>query len=132
MILHTCPTMGCRNRSSRPGKCDRCLGKQRQSTDRIRGTAAERGYGAEHERARQEVLARWPTCQCREDCYWHLNYHGTCGAQSNVADHYPWTKRELVSAGRDDHDPVYMRGLCTRCHNRSTGRNQPGGFGDGH
>lgn len=130
-MLYSCPVVGCKNRTTTPGKCAKCVTSQRKRTDRRRGSSTERGYGSEHRKARAEVLAKWPTCMCREDCHWHSrgDYNGLCGLESVVADHYPWTKRELHSVGRNDNDPVYMRGLCVRCHNRHTGKTSPGGFG---
>lgn len=47
---------------------------------------------------------------------------------STVADHYPRSKRELEQLGLDSNDPQYGRGLCKRCHDRSTAERQPGGF----
>jgi len=52
-------------------------------------------------------------------------------AASTVADHYPRSRRELIAAGDDPNDPACGRGLCKRCHDRSTAREQPGGWHSG-
>jgi 5-methylcytosine-specific restriction protein A len=98
-----------------PGR-SRCPAHDRQA-DRDRGTAAERGYNSRgHQRFRQAVLAADPVCvECRQR--W-----------STVADHWPRSRRELIDAGLDPNDPRYGRGLCKPCHDRSTGRAQPGGW----
>lgn len=95
------------------GRCTVC----RRDADRDRGTAAERGYNsAGHRRFRAAVLDRDPICV-------------VCDlAASTVADHWPMSRRELLIAGRDPDDPRYGRGVCKRCHDRSTSVNQPGGW----
>lgn len=65
---------------------------------------------------REAVLRRDPICVI-------------CGVvQSEVADHYPLSRIELIEAGLDPNDPQYGRGLCARDHNRETAIHQPGGW----
>lgn len=51
-----------------------------------------------------------------------------CGAQATVADHYPLSRKALVSRGLPPDDPSRLRPLCVRCHNRATAQHQPGGW----
>jgi 5-methylcytosine-specific restriction protein A len=100
-----------------PGQtyCDGCD----TEVDRIRGTAAQRGYtSAGHRRFRKQVLARDPICMvCR-------------AAPSTVADHHPLSRRELVAAGMDPNNPDHGRGVCKPCHDTETATHQPGGWND--
>lgn len=107
-----CSTPGCPN-TTRGGRCTDC----RRTAEQARGTAAQRGYGAEHRnRFRRQVLARDPVCVL---CH---------TARSRHADHYPIDRAELVRAGLDPNDPAHGRGLCHRCHSSETAREQPGGW----
>ncbi|AGL13864.1 hypothetical protein [Actinoplanes sp. N902-109] len=47
---------------------------------------------------------------------------------STVADHYPLSRRELADRGLNPDDPTAGRGLCKRCHDKSTAVHQPGGW----
>lgn len=95
------------------GRCPTCKAK----ADRARGTAAERGYrSAGHRRFRELVLQRDPICVACQL------------APSTVADHWPLSRRELVAQQLDADDPARGRGVCKRCHDRSTARHQPGGW----
>jgi 5-methylcytosine-specific restriction protein A len=47
---------------------------------------------------------------------------------SEVADHYPLSRRELVAADLDPNDPAHGRGLCKPHHDRETAVHQPGGW----
>lgn len=50
---------------------------------------------------------------------------------SNVADHYPESRKELLERGVKDPDyPEFLRGLCRSCHSRETAKYQPGGWAD--
>ncbi|WP_424642884.1 TIGR03668 family PPOX class F420-dependent oxidoreductase [Embleya sp. AB8] len=47
-------------------------------------------------------------------------------APAVVADHHPFSRRQLLNHGVTDPDaPDRMRPLCARCHNRETARLQP-------
>lgn len=112
--LKVCSTPGC------PALCrgGRCPGCQAEAEQR-RGSAEQRGYGREHRaRFRPGVLAKHPTCQ----------HPDGCDQASTVADHWPRSRRELVTLGLDPDDPAYGRGLCTRHHSQETARLQPGGW----
>ena len=102
--------------------------KHARESEAARGTAAARGYNSKgHRRFRKTVLRRDPFCTCdREDHAWHMPGH--CTHVSNVADHFPKSRRELLAEGADPNDPRSGRGICARCHNAETARLQPGGF----
>jgi 5-methylcytosine-specific restriction protein A len=96
----------------------RCT-EHRREADRARGTASERGYTSRgHRNFRTVVLQRDPLCVV---CF---------RAASVVADHWPTSRRELLALGLDANDPARGRGVCKRCHDESTAREQPGGFND--
>lgn len=90
--------LACHEPFAGTGTCEAC-----------RGTAAERGYGAEHRNEfREGVLTPARPCVL-------------CGERlATVADHYPWTRRELVAQGKDPNDPQYGRALCGKCHSKET------------
>lgn len=81
-----------------------------------RPTAAARGYGAAWQRVRTRFLRANPICIL-------------CGQPSQVADHYPKSRKQLLSEGITNPDaPEYLRPLCTSCHNKETAKHQPGGW----
>lgn len=105
---------------SRPG-CEHskpCPVHAKQA-DRQRGTATQRGYGQQHEqRFRRRVLDRDPICViCKTKT-------------ATVADHWPTSRRQLVTQGLDPNDPQHGRGLCASCHGTETATNptQRGGW----
>ncbi|MFJ9628081.1 holin [Streptomyces sp. NPDC101175] len=103
-------------------KCD----NHRREAEQQRGSARQRGYGREHEtRFRQPVLQRDPCCVCTAMDHGHT---GPCRQPSVHADHWPYSRRELVAAGMDPDDPQYGRGLCGPCHSSETAQHQPGGW----
>ncbi|RZE73308.1 hypothetical protein C0R02_27625 [Streptomyces albidoflavus] len=70
-------------------------------------------------------------CRCDQDCQRAgrpLHAAGDCDELSTVADHWPRTRRQLVTDGEDPNDPAHGRGLCEGCHNRHTARSSPGGW----
>lgn len=97
-------------RPTKGSRCDQCA-RAADAARVSRGTST-----AGHRRFREEVLARNPICVV---CY---------KARSTVADHYPQSRRERIELGLDPDDPSNGRGLCKRCHDRETARNQPGGW----
>ena len=108
-----CSRPGCPN-ITKTGQCDAC----RADAERQRGSSTERGYARnpEHRAFRSAVLARDPVCVlCRERA-------------SEIADHFPKGRRELVAQGLDPNDPAYGRGLCRPCDGRQTAQRQPGGW----
>lgn len=110
--MKVCNRPGCPTLFDGPG--GRCPTHRRQArasrTDnRVYGTAG-------HARFRTAVLHRDPICVL-------------CGkALSTIADHYPTSRRDLVTQGLNPNDPQYGRGLCRPCHNRETAQHQPGGW----
>lgn len=125
-MRYLCPTQGCKTVKDKPGKCDECKAKQRRASDQRRGSASARGYGVEHRTSRLLVLSRDPYCTCTYNCPGHMARF--CPQRSEVADHYPLTRRELVDLGEDPNDPRHMRGLCKRCHDKHTAKTSPGGW----
>jgi 5-methylcytosine-specific restriction enzyme A len=112
--LTVCSTRDCPTLTA-GGRCPDCKAK----ADRLRGTAAQRGYGHRHRRRfRPAVLRRDPTCR----------HPDGCTEPSTDADHWPRSRRDLVAAGLDPDDPAYGRGLCARHHKQETAEHQPGGW----
>lgn len=94
---------------TQPG-CDQTKPCPDHGRDRRRdGNSNARGYGQRHrDRFRRGVLDAQPVCVlCRR-------------APATEADHWPRTRRELVTAGLDADDPQHGRGLCKPCHSRET------------
>lgn len=118
-----CSKPGCPEFTDQGGRCEGC----RAEAERTRGTAKQRGYGGTRWRtARRTVLDRDPRCVCTDTEHGH---NGQCPEPSTVADHYPDERRDLIAAGATDPDaPHRMRGVCSRCHNRKTAVETPGGF----
>ena len=113
--MRVCSVAGCPEFYPR-GEGTRCP-KHRVAADKARGNSTERGYATRgHKTFRAAVLERDPICVL-------------CGKQqSNVADHYPQSRKELLALGLNPNDPRYGRGLDKRCHDQSTAREQPGGW----
>lgn len=112
--MRVCSTPGCP--TVYDGPQSRCPAHRGQA-DKARGTTHERGYNtAGHRAFRRAVIERDMVCVL-------------CGLRpSTVADHYPTSRRDLISAGMNPNDPSRGRGLCKPCHDRETAHNQPGGF----
>lgn len=117
MSMRVCSVAGCP--TIYEGKSTRCPTCQTKA-DQARGTATHRGYNsAGHQAFRRAVLRRDPICvECQQ-------------RQSTVADHYPRSRKELISLNLNPNNPAYGRGLCATCHNQETARNQPGGWHNG-
>ena len=108
---HVCTTPGCPTLTT-GGQCPVCMAR----SERRRGTRQQRGYGARWVRARLPYLRRHPLCVL-------------CGAVSEVPDHHPRSRRELVAANVADPDAwEHLRALCTPCHAAETAKHQPGGW----
>lgn len=123
MTLRVCSRPGCPTLTD-TGRCPACT----TVADQRRGTATQRGYTSRgHQRFRTAVLLRDPICVCDMDCPHHL---GTteCLALATVADHWPVSRRDLIAQGLNPNNPDAGRGLCKTCHDRSTAREQPGGW----
>lgn len=102
----------------RRGRCPACEARRLAAyrSDDGRPSFRRRGYGRRHLYFRREVLRRDPVCVL---CH---------AAASVVADHWPVSRRDLVSAGADPDDPRHGRGLCRGCDSRQTAARQPGGW----
>ncbi len=86
-------------------RCPMHKRQHQQAYERTRGTAAERGYGAEHRKWRAAVLARDPLCK-------------GCGRErSTFADHIIPLKQ-----GGAKLDLRNGQGLCNHCHQVKRGR----------
>jgi 5-methylcytosine-specific restriction protein A len=95
--------------------CPTCAARTATRTP-PRGTPTERGYDAKWRRIRAQYLKHHPVC-----CL--------CGAPSEVPDHWPLSRRQLLEAGDPHPDAwTHLRPLCRSCHSRETNRNQPGGW----
>ncbi len=71
-----------------------------------------------HRSFRAAVLTRDAICvECRTE-------------RSTVADHHPYSRRELSEAGLNPDDPQHGRGLCHPCHSKYTANHpsQRGGW----
>lgn len=115
--LRPCPIPGCPELTTG----GRCQQHQREG-DKARGTATQRGYtSAGHQRFRRLVLQRDPLCVlCIAE--------GQPPHVATVADHWPTSRRDLITAGLNPDDPNRGRGLCKPHHDRETARHQPGGW----
>jgi 5-methylcytosine-specific restriction protein A len=110
--LKVCARPGCPNVTA-SGRCADCTA----AADKARGSATQRGYNSRgHQAFRRAVLLRDPICVA---CH---------AAVSTVADHHPVSRRDLLSLGLNANDPERGRGVCKRCHDRSTAVAQPGGW----
>lgn len=108
--LKPCTTPGCPTRTPQ-GRCDvhtRLAGQQRLHWRKV--------YGDAWPRIRLDYLTRHPQCTL-------------CPRMASVADHHPLGIRLLLLRRvTDPHADHRLRPLCAPCHNRATGRNQPGGW----
>lgn len=90
----------------RDGVCSLC-GPVSRRTDRERGTAAQRGYGARWQRLRKLYIRKHPVCV-------------ECGAPATDVDHIVPRR----CGGSDDESN--LQALCATCHNRKTNREMRG------
>lgn len=70
---------------------------------------------------------RWPNIHRR---YLYANpWCVLCSKTATVADHFPESRRSLVTRGVSDPDALSrLCPLCTSCHNKETAKHQPGGW----
>lgn len=113
-LRRRCTTPGCPKLTDQSGRCAHCRrGKMRLKRNRSREV---HDYGPRWPARRLNYLIEHPTCVY-------------CGRLSAVPDHWPVSRRQLVADGVLDPDAdQYLRPLCKACHDRETGRNQPGGW----
>lgn len=107
-----CPVPAC-SELTQGGRCV----VHAQQDKRIRRERGNAVYGmSAWQRARKAFLYSNPWCVL-------------CGKAANVADHWPYSRKELEARGEPKPDaPKHLRPLCTLCHNRETARLQPGGW----
>jgi 5-methylcytosine-specific restriction protein A len=111
-----CTTPGCYNPTTEGGRCPACRARRRDTSDQLRGTAAQRGYDRDWEHRRAAYLAQHPTC-------------ALCGRPATVADHWPRSRRQLIADHAPDPDAAeHLRPLCRPCHATQTAEHQPGGW----
>lgn len=113
--MRVCSVQGCPTiyPSSQGSRCP----MHRAQADKARGTATQRGYNSKgHQAFRRAVIQRDPVCTA---C--HIR-------PSNVADHHPHGRDELIELNLNPNDPHHGRGLCEPCHAKATAANQPGGW----
>lgn len=123
--MKVCSVTGCPELV--PSGTSRCQTHDR-AADRARGSYANRGGGNQTawRAARNRCLDRDPLCVCTD-----LEHgHGPeCLRPSTVADHWPVSKRDLISQGVTDPDALHrLRGICAYCHNKHTAKTSPGGW----
>ncbi len=110
--LSPCRQPGCSALVDR-GYCPAHKDQAWKPHDRVRGTAAKRGYNGRHRKWRKMVLARDPICKVCDE------------ATSTIADHIvpldpsrPWEGDWSLDNGQ---------GVCQACHNAKTARERVGG-----
>jgi 5-methylcytosine-specific restriction endonuclease McrA len=95
------PCSKCRRHLTEGRFCAGCKREHYKDTDRRRGTSAQRGYGADWQAIRREVLDRDPCCvMC-----------GRPGEKGDHVDHVVPKRR----GGTDDLSNLAR--LCPTCHN---------------
>jgi len=108
-----CPTPNCPALVRGRGPCARC----RQRRERLRPSAAARGYDAEWAEYSRRWLSRFPWCGQRQDGTFHEE-HSRCVAEgrrqrAEVTDHI----LALIDGGARL-DPINHQSLCRRCNAR--------------
>lgn len=99
-----CTYPGCPGRATAGhGRCEAHARQDRQRFDQARGTRQERGYGAEWQRIRAELLVEQPTCA-----------EPGCGQPTVDFDHEP---RYVPGT---DHRGYRLTGYCHRHHSART------------
>ena len=111
-----CPGIRCGALVEKPGLCASCRASRSRAHDRVRGSAASRGYGALHRRWRAAILARDVICQDP-----HKRHVGHI-EPATVADHV------VPLARGGSWDLSNGMGMCGPCHNFKTAKHD-GGFG---
>lgn len=111
--MKVCNVAGCP--TIHDGPTGRCPTHEKQADQKH--WAKTRAYSSKgHRQFRSAVLKRDPICVI---C--HVRF-------SQVADHYPMERTELIEAGLNPNDPTRGRGLCKPCHDSWTARSHPAGW----
>ena len=108
--LKPCSANGCPELIRSGSYCTKHQTEVNRKYDQGRGTAAQRGYGANWQRLRKMVLSRDPTCK---DPFSSHHYYGHVIASTEV-DHIA----PLREGGTNEMDN--LQGLCKSCHSRKT------------
>ena len=116
-----CREHGCPRLTTSPdGYCDEHKREERREQDRLRGSSASRGYGADWRRARDRYLRTPGNQLCR-----------ACAARGRVT---PATEVDHIRPHRGDRvlfwDESNWQPLCQRCHSAKTAR-EDGRWGSG-
>ena len=107
--------------------CSRCVRKQKQRFDSLRGSASERGYGAKWQRESRLFLRANPLCQCDEcqggavrirpaEVVDHEEPHRLAQAKETGS------QALIAAAYRLFWDRKNWRAMSKRCHDKKTGR----------
>lgn len=86
----------------------------------MRATATQRGYDAKWQRTRRRYLRHHPVCEC-DECS-KLPYRER--PQATVVHHLDGNG----PLGPRGHDPTNLQAMSKPCHDRTTAREQPGGW----
>jgi len=111
--MRVCSTPGCATiHNGTDSRCPTHLHTAKQTH-----WAKTRAYNTKsHRTFRAAVLRAHPICNL-------------CGLrESNVADHHPKSRNDLIALHLNPDAPQYGRGLCKPCHDRETAHHQPGGW----
>ncbi|WP_374255070.1 HNH endonuclease [Acinetobacter brisouii] len=110
-----CLVGSCKEYATNAGYCDKHQNKIRKK-DRERGTAHQRGYGAEWNKKREAFLNQNPLCcDCKKRGYI---------VPATVVDHIIPHKGDKVLFW----DETNWQPLCEACHNRKTATEDRGGW----
>lgn len=111
--MRVCSEPGCPELSDE-ARCETHRIEGRRQREARRESPAERGYGPEWRRHSRSFLSGHPICVL-------------CSEPARVADHWPKTRKQLLADGVTDPDlEMFLRPLCTRCHNRETAAGHQG------
>jgi 5-methylcytosine-specific restriction enzyme A len=101
--MHPCNAPGCPKLTT-DRHCDTHKRVAEERGDKERGTATERGYGAEHRRWRMMILARDPLCV-------------VCLKEGRTT---PSTDADHIDGNQYNRSMSNGQGLCHACHSRKT------------
>jgi len=98
-----CTEPGCKRFAYHGQRCGPCKAMREEVYERVRGSAAQRGYDAKWRAVRAYFLDHNPWCQ-----------GSSCGAAATDMDHIV----PKSQGGTDDWSN--LQGLCHACHSRKT------------
>ena len=111
MSVRVCSEPGCPELVRDATECPTHRKARQRRYDAKRPSSSARGYGRRWAKeVREPFLRFFPTCI-------------DCGRPSEVPDHDPIPRAELVRRGVPNPDDFgFLRPRCVRCHNRKEGR----------